>query len=39
VRITLSTLECFYKNKRVASHIRSYQQGRHTTVKEPPVSG
>jgi transposase len=34
VRITTSTLECFYKNKRVASHIRSYQQGRHTTVKE-----
>ena len=34
VRITPSTLECFYKNKRVASHIRSYQQGRHTTVKE-----
>ena len=34
VRITPNTLECFYKNKRVASHIRSYQQGRHTTVKE-----
>jgi transposase len=34
VRITPSTLECFYKNKRVASHIRSYQQGWHTTVKE-----
>ena len=34
VRITPSTIECFYKNKRVASHIRSYQQGRHTTVKE-----
>jgi transposase len=34
VRITTNTLECFYKNKRVASHIRSCQQGRHTTVKE-----
>jgi transposase len=34
VRITQSTIECFYKNKRVASHIRSYQKGRHTTVKE-----
>ena len=34
VRITNMTIECFYKNKRVASHIRSYQQGRHTTVKE-----
>ena len=34
VRIMPSTLECFYKNKRVASHIRSYQQGWHTTVKE-----
>jgi transposase len=34
VRLTPTTIECFYKNKRVASHIRSYQQGRHTTVKE-----
>jgi transposase len=34
VRITQSTIECFYKNKRVASHIRSHQKGRHTTVKE-----
>jgi transposase len=34
VRITPTTIECFYKNKRVASHIRNYQQGRHTTVKE-----
>jgi len=38
VRITGRTVECFYKHKRVASHIRSYQQGRHSTVKEhmPP---
>jgi len=34
VRISGNTVECFYKNKRVASHIRSYQQGRHTTVRE-----
>jgi len=34
VRITDKTIECFYKNKRVASHIRSYQKGRHSTVKE-----
>ena len=33
VRITPNTIECFYKNKRVASHIRNYQQGRHSTVK------
>jgi transposase len=38
VRITDTAIECFYKNKRVASHIRSYRKGRHTTVKEhmPP---
>ena len=34
VRITQNTIECFYKNKRVASHIRSYLKGRHTTIKE-----
>ena len=34
VRITQTTIECFYKNKRVASHIRNYQKGRHTTVKD-----
>ena len=34
VRITPAAIECFYKNKRVASHIRSYRQGHHTTVKE-----
>jgi len=32
VRITRNTLECFYRGKRVASHRRSYQKGRHTTV-------
>ena len=34
VRITNNTIECFYKSKRVASHIRSYHKGRHSTVKE-----
>jgi len=34
VRITVSTVECFYKNKRVASHKRSCRKGHHTTIKE-----
>jgi len=34
VRLTPTTIECFYKNKRVASHIRSLRPGHHTTVKE-----
>lgn len=34
VRMTDTTIECFYKNKRIASHIRSYHKGRHSTVKE-----
>ncbi len=34
VRITASTVECFYKNKRAASHKRSCRKGRHSTVKE-----
>ena len=34
VRITASTVECFYKNKRTASHKRSCRKGRHTTVTE-----
>jgi len=38
VRFTAKTVECFFRGKRVASHRRSFQQGRHTTVKEhmPP---
>ena len=32
VRITRNTLECFHRGNRVASHRRSYQNGRHTTV-------
>jgi len=34
VRITENTIECFYKSKPVASHIRSYLKGRHTTLTE-----
>ena len=34
VRITSGIIECFYKNRRVASHIRDHRRGRHTTVKE-----
>lgn len=38
VRFTERTVECFFQNKRIAAHKRSYQKGRHTTVKEhmPP---
>jgi transposase len=32
VRITVTTVECFHKNKRVASHLRSHHKGQHTTV-------
>ncbi len=34
VRITSGTIECFYKGNRVASHMRSDEHGRHTTVTE-----
>jgi transposase len=34
VRFTAKTVECFFRGKRVASHIRSFQPGRHTTAKE-----
>jgi len=33
-RITEHTIECFLKGKRIASHVRSYFKGRHTTVIE-----
>ena len=38
VRYTQSTIECFYKNTRLASQLRSYRRGHHTTLKEhmPP---
>jgi len=34
VRYSTSTVECFHKGQRVASHVRSYLKGRHTTVTE-----
>ena len=34
VRFTQSTVEAFYKGKRMASHRRSYQKGASTTVAE-----
>jgi transposase len=34
LRYTPHTVECFYQSTRVASHIRSYLRGRHTTLKE-----
>jgi transposase len=39
VRFTSNTVECFYRGKRVASHIRSDQKGYQTTIIEHmPVS-
>lgn len=32
VRLTATTVECFHKGQRVASHMRSAERGRHTTV-------
>jgi transposase len=39
VRLTVNTVECFCNGQRVASHIRSYQKGKHTTLVEhmPPA--
>jgi transposase len=34
VRVTAHTVECFHKGSRVASHPRSSQKGRHTTLPE-----
>ena len=34
VRLTATTVECFHKGERVASRLRSFLPGRHTTVKE-----
>jgi len=38
-RLTPSTIEVFFRNKRVASHPRSARKGAHTTVREhmPPA--
>ena len=39
VRVTATTVECFHKGQRVASHVRSPLRYRHTTVKShmPPA--
>jgi transposase len=34
VRMTRRIVEVFHKARRVTSHIRSYQKGRHTTLRE-----
>ena len=34
VRISANSIECFYKSKPVASHVRSNLKGRHTTLKQ-----
>ncbi|HQU09199.1 MAG TPA: IS21 family transposase, partial [Opitutales bacterium] len=38
VRLTLHTVECFHEGVRVASHVRSFLKGKHTTLAEhmPP---
>lgn len=33
LRITRTTIECYYQNKRIASHLRSFHPG-HTTIRE-----
>lgn len=34
LRFTNNIVECFYQNKRIASHLRNYQKGTHTTCFE-----
>ena len=34
VRMTASTVECFFKGRRVAAHVRSHLRGKHTTLPE-----
>lgn len=34
LRITGQTIEVLYGGKRIASHVRSYKQGKHTTIPE-----
>jgi transposase len=38
VRLTINTVECFHEGVRIASHIRSFLKGKHTTLTEhmPP---
>jgi len=39
VRLTATVVECFHNGKRVASHLRSFEKGRHTTLKEHMPKG
>jgi transposase len=34
VRYTASTVEIFFRSQRIATHVRSYQRGAHTTLPE-----
>jgi transposase len=34
IRYTRTTVECLYRNQRIASHIRNQAPGRHTTIRE-----
>lgn len=34
VSYSATTVECFFKGKRVAAHVRSHSRGRHTTLSE-----
>ena len=34
LRYTATTVEIFHRGKRIASHVRSYENGRHTTIAE-----
>lgn len=34
IRYTKNTVECFYRNRRVASHLRNVPSGRYVTAKE-----
>ena len=38
-RITANSIECFVERKRIASHVRSFQKGRHTTVSSHMPKG
>jgi transposase len=39
IRYTKKSVECFYNNQRVASHLRKITAGRHSTIKEHmPIS-
>ena len=38
VRLTATTVECYFKGKRVAAHVRFNQRGRHTTLVCCPIN-